>query len=144
MFTGMTEQDRALKIKELEWNAALDAELMKNPNAMPKAVYFIIPNEAAERFCYYGVKPLLKGFLGPNWVGKPADFAAEMVHVFTMMCYFFPLFGAALADSFLVRLRRWRLTFRQNSKRLLSFLSSTSLESFFSPLLVLHKQTLSD
>ncbi|ORY35201.1 hypothetical protein BCR33DRAFT_770664 [Rhizoclosmatium globosum] len=36
---------------------------MENSDKMPRAVWFIIPNELGERFCYYGLTPVLKNFL---------------------------------------------------------------------------------
>jgi solute carrier family 15 oligopeptide transporter 1 len=33
------------------------------------------------------------------------DDATVIYHVFTMLCYFFPLFGAMLADTFLGKFR---------------------------------------
>lgn len=58
LFAGMSEKEKALKMKEIEWNSKLDAKLREHPEKMPGAVWYIVPNEAGERFTYYGVKPV--------------------------------------------------------------------------------------
>ncbi|KAF9321459.1 hypothetical protein BG003_001581 [Podila horticola] len=94
--------DREKELVELEarLNAELDAKIMANPNKMPKAVWFILPNEFGERFCYYGVQPNLNKYF--RMITK-MDAASAKVYstAFTMLAYFFPLIGAALSDSFL-------------------------------------------
>ncbi|KAI8599005.1 POT family-domain-containing protein [Dissophora ornata] len=67
---------------------------------MPKAVYFILPNEFGERFCYYGVQPNLNKYFRLI-TGMTAVDAKVFSTAFTMLAYFFPLIGAALSDSFL-------------------------------------------
>ena len=63
-------------------------------------MYYIVPNELAERFCYYGIRPLLRSFFMSS-LGYTKDVAMQLYHVFNMVCYFFPLFGAAISDSWL-------------------------------------------
>ncbi|KAG0077540.1 hypothetical protein BGZ90_006971 [Linnemannia elongata] len=96
----LTDHERELLELEARLNAELDAKLMANPNKMPKACYFILPNEFGERFCYYGVQPNLNKYFqlvtGMNKVQAKVYSTA-----FTMLAYFFPLLGAALSDSFL-------------------------------------------
>ncbi|KAJ3288386.1 hypothetical protein HK104_008196 [Borealophlyctis nickersoniae] len=94
------EVDRAHAAKEAEINKHIDQKLMEKPEAFPKAIYFIIPNEAGERFCFYGINPLLKPLLN-LMVGFPLHRAESFVHVFKSVTYFFPLVGAAISDSFL-------------------------------------------
>ncbi|KAG0326699.1 hypothetical protein BG000_001267, partial [Podila horticola] len=94
--------DREKELVELEarLNAELDAKIMANPNKMPKAVWFILPNEFGERFCYYGVQPNLNKYF--RMITKmDAPSAKVYSTAFTMLAYFFPLIGAALSDSFL-------------------------------------------
>ncbi|KAG0195078.1 hypothetical protein BGX28_002350, partial [Mortierella sp. GBA30] len=67
---------------------------------MPKAVYFILPNEFGERFCYYGVQPNLNKYFRLI-TGMTTVDAKVYSTAFTMLAYFFPLIGAALSDSFL-------------------------------------------
>ncbi len=75
---------------------------------MPKGVFYIIGNEAAERFSFYGMKAILMIFMTKfilDSQGKDAFFtgseASEWYHYFVAAVYFFPLFGALLADLFL-------------------------------------------
>ncbi|KAI8897356.1 POT family-domain-containing protein [Globomyces pollinis-pini] len=78
------------------------------------SLYFIIPNEFAERFCYYGWSPLLKKLLGgvlglSKWSygldGKIAGKDDTDVNAFALnydfLTYFTPLLGAFISDSFL-------------------------------------------
>ncbi|MDB5337656.1 MAG: TGF-beta receptor type extracellular region, partial [Planctomycetaceae bacterium] len=72
---------------------------------MPPGIPFIVGNEAAERFSYYGMKAILvvymTGYL-QNSAGQPAPMKDEEAnvyyHMFTAANYAFPLFGALLAD----------------------------------------------
>ncbi|MDP7268559.1 MAG: POT family MFS transporter [Pirellulales bacterium] len=75
--------------------------------AMPKGIPYIIGNEAAERFSYYGMKGILiifmtqylifmKGSL-PGSEMSDAEATAN-VHLFNSAVYFFPIFGALLSD----------------------------------------------
>ncbi|KAG0274127.1 hypothetical protein BGZ96_004471, partial [Linnemannia gamsii] len=99
-FDLLTDHEKELLELEARLNAELDAKLMANPNKMPKACYFILPNEFGERFCYYGVQPNLnKYFQLISGMGKSQ--AKVYSTAFTMLAYFFPLIGAALSDSFL-------------------------------------------
>lgn len=72
----------------------------------PPGLPYIIGNEAAERFSYYGMKSILvivmtTTLLGAH--GKPApmseDDAMFWFHTFTMGNYLFPLLGALLSDT---------------------------------------------
>ena len=73
--------------------------MTKNEDVMPKAVYFIIVVELMERFSYYGIRPLLLNYF--KYTGSDDTEAKEYTHMFAMVCYFFPLVGAAISDSFL-------------------------------------------
>ncbi len=72
---------------------------------MPKGVPFIIGNELAERFSFYGMKAILVVFMTEhlfNSAGEP-DFmsdteAKKYYHLFTAAAYFFPLVGALISD----------------------------------------------
>ncbi|KAJ3109985.1 hypothetical protein HDU96_007000 [Phlyctochytrium bullatum] len=91
-----------IRVRELERkiNADLDAKIAQNPDKMPSSIYFIIPNEFAERYCFYGITPILKNFF-IFMVGYPKLEAAELYHTFKSVAYFTPLVGAAISDSFL-------------------------------------------
>ncbi|KAF9912554.1 hypothetical protein EC991_009978 [Linnemannia zychae] len=96
----LTDHERELLELEARLNAELDAKLIANPNKMPKACYFILPNEFGERFCYYGVQPNLNKYFRLI-TGMDKVQAKVYSTAFTMLAYFFPLLGAALSDSFL-------------------------------------------
>jgi len=77
---------------------------------VPKGIPYIIGNEAAERFSFYGMKGILVVFmtqflfLMPGAVGgdpMARATAVENYHLFTTAVYFTPIFGALIADIFL-------------------------------------------
>ena len=75
---------------------------------MPSAVPFLVVNEAAERFSYYGMRAILVVFMteylldGQGNLDVMVDAEARYYfHVFASAVYFFPAFGALLADVFL-------------------------------------------
>ncbi|MGE4613838.1 MAG: MFS transporter, partial [Planctomycetota bacterium] len=70
---------------------------------VPKGIPYIIGNEAAERFSFYGMKGILVVFmtqflfLMPGAVGgdpMARATAVENYHLFTTAVYFTPIFGA--------------------------------------------------
>ena len=75
---------------------------------MPKGIPYIIGNEAAERFSFYGMRTILVIYMTKYLVDAAGD-AAPMpeaeaktyFHLFVASAYFFPIFGALLADGFL-------------------------------------------
>ncbi len=75
-------------------------------STMPPGVPYIIGNEAAERFSYYGMNSVLTIFMtkylldrmGHLSVMQPAN-AEAWYHTFVSMLYFLPIFGAILADA---------------------------------------------
>ncbi|XP_046824212.1 peptide transporter family 1 isoform X1 [Vespa crabro] len=77
-----------------------DVETTETKLKYPKSVFFIISNEFCERFSYYGMRTVLTLYL-INVLNYPDSTAIVIYHVFTMFIYFFPLFGAILADSIL-------------------------------------------
>ncbi|KAJ3109238.1 hypothetical protein HDU96_007269 [Phlyctochytrium bullatum] len=81
-------------------NAKIEAELEAHPDRMPRSVYFIIPNEFAERYCFYGITPLLKNYF-VTFLGYSVVDADQLYHVFKSVSFFTPLLGAALSDSWL-------------------------------------------
>jgi POT family proton-dependent oligopeptide transporter len=75
---------------------------------MPKGIPYIVTNEAAERFSFYGMKGILIIFMTKYLMdsGGTADFmgpdeAKGYYHMFTSAVYFTPLLGAIIADAFL-------------------------------------------
>ena len=79
---------------------------------MPPGIPYIIGNEAAERFSFYGMKTILAVFMTKYLVdglGNP-DLMSEgqatvWVHAFVTAVYFTPLLGSFLADAFLGKYR---------------------------------------
>lgn len=75
---------------------------------MPPGVPYIVANEAAERFSYYGMRSILVIFMtqfllnrdGAKAVMSEAE-ARGYYHLFIFAVYFFPFLGAILADAFL-------------------------------------------
>jgi proton-dependent oligopeptide transporter, POT family len=81
------------------------------PN-MPSGVPYIVGNELAERFSYYGMRTILVVFMThhlKNAAGQLAPMSAEEAkttfHLFAAGAYFFPLLGAILSDVVLGKFR---------------------------------------
>src|ERR1700719_735995 len=77
-----------------------------NLTGMPPGVPYIIGNEAAERFSYYGMKSVLTVFmahyiLNQSGVLTPMhpNEAYKYTHYFVSGVYFLPIFGAIIADG---------------------------------------------
>ncbi len=73
-------------------SAALD-------NKMPPGIPYIISNEFAERFCYYGINSILAVYMVQFLHFTDAN-AATWNSLFKVGAYFFPLVGAIVADVF--------------------------------------------
>jgi proton-dependent oligopeptide transporter, POT family len=85
---------------------------------MPPGIPYIVGNEGAERFSFYGMRAILKVYLIALFVsfvdeaGVPAQQMAEanarsteIVHLFIAGVYAFPLLGAIIADRLLGKYR---------------------------------------
>ncbi|TAK62334.1 MAG: MFS transporter [Methylobacter sp.] len=79
---------------------------------IPSGIPFIIGNEFAERFSYYGMRAILVVFMTQYMVdaaGKLAPMsdseAKAYYHLFASITYFTPFLGALLADGFLGKYR---------------------------------------
>ncbi|XP_017794191.1 PREDICTED: peptide transporter family 1 [Habropoda laboriosa] len=70
----------------------------------PKSVFFIVSNEFCERFSFYGMRTVLTLYLR-NQLRYSAQTTIVIYHIFTAFVYFFPVFGAMLADSLLGKFR---------------------------------------
>jgi POT family proton-dependent oligopeptide transporter len=77
------------------------------PVAFPKSIPFIIGNEVAERFSYYGMRAILPTFLvaqffnpghSPALTAVAEARANDFVHSFAALGYALPVVGALLAD----------------------------------------------
>src|SRR4029078_1336482 len=79
---------------------------------MPPGVPYIVGNEAAERFSYYGMRSILTVFMTQYLLNRSGildpmkdEVARTWYHWFVASVYFFPFFGAILADAFLGKYR---------------------------------------
>ena len=81
---------------------------------LPKGIPYIIGNEAAERFSFYGMKGILVVFMtkylhiltdNPNLAAMNKAAAIEQYHDFTSWVYLTPILGALLADTLLGKYR---------------------------------------
>lgn len=74
---------------------------------MPPGIPFIVGNEAAERFSFYGMKAILAIFMTEYLMGADGKLATmsdheatSWQHFFVAGAYAFPLFGGIIADAF--------------------------------------------
>src|SRR5436853_3558362 len=79
---------------------------------MPPGIPYIVGNEAAERFTFYGLKGVLviymtQYLLGAGGVLAPMkdDEAKVKFHLFVASVYFFPTLGGLLSDALLGKYR---------------------------------------
>jgi len=79
---------------------------------MPAGIPFILTNEAAERFAFYGMSSILVVFMTKYLMGSGGalvvmkdEAAKEWFHIFTAAVYFTPLIGALLSDMWLGKYR---------------------------------------
>ncbi|WP_437227095.1 POT family MFS transporter [Planctomicrobium sp. SH661] len=77
----------------------------REQKTMPAGIPYIVGNEAAERFSYYGMKAILMDFMMLsllNAAGQPdvmsEDQATRWIANFNSAVYLFPILGAILAD----------------------------------------------
>ncbi|XP_073975440.1 peptide transporter family 1-like isoform X1 [Rhodnius prolixus] len=66
----------------------------------PKSVFFIIGNEFCERFSYYGMRTILSLYLSQA-LRYSETTSTVIYHTFVMLCYFTPVLGGIMADSWL-------------------------------------------
>lgn len=93
---------------EKQYLTAPDPKQTKFPRGIP----FIIGNELAERFSFYGMKGILTVFMTQHLLGADGtaaymtdEQAKKWYHLFTALAYTFPIIGAILADVFLGKYR---------------------------------------
>jgi len=79
---------------------------------MPRGIPYIISNEAAERFSFYGMRAILVVFMTQYLMGPggqmnamAADEAKGWYHLFVSAVYLTPLLGALLSDGLLGKYR---------------------------------------
>jgi len=80
---------------------------MSKENNLFKSMAYIVGNEAAERFSFYGMKAILVIFMTKYLLASDGseafmspEKAKEWYHFFVASAYFFPLFGALISDIF--------------------------------------------
>ena len=71
---------------------------------MPAGIPYIISNEFAERFCFYGINAILVQYMIQFLHFGDAK-AASWQAMFKSAAYFFPLLGAIVSDVFLAKFR---------------------------------------
>ncbi|HET6425060.1 MAG TPA: POT family MFS transporter [Planctomycetaceae bacterium] len=81
-------------------------------STMPPGIPYIVGNEAAERFSFYGMKAILTVYLTKHlldWQNQSAVMSPEdaksTVHLFVASAYFFPVMGAIISDWFFGKYR---------------------------------------
>jgi len=81
-------------------------------SSIPGGIPYIVANEAAERFSYYGMRAILVVFMTQyllDAAGQPATMTANEAqgyfHLFVSAVYCMPLFGALLSDGLLGKYR---------------------------------------
>ncbi|MCB9093907.1 MAG: POT family MFS transporter [Halobacteriovoraceae bacterium] len=66
----------------------------------PPQIKYIVGNEAAERYSYYGMKSILTIFMIQYLMIDKVE-ATTTYHMFTAACYLFPVLGGFISDRFL-------------------------------------------
>jgi POT family proton-dependent oligopeptide transporter len=66
---------------------------------MPKGIWFIVSNEFAERFCFYGINSILAVYF-TQFLHFTDGRATSWQSLFKSGAYFFPLLGAVVSDAF--------------------------------------------
>src|ERR1700759_3228121 len=88
---------------------ASTAGAVPKKSRFPKAVPFIIGNEAAERFSFYGMRSILALFLVTQFFNPSHNKALEttaeahsneITHLFVTLAYALPFVGGLVADWF--------------------------------------------
>ncbi|MDX1912411.1 MAG: hypothetical protein SFV22_13035 [Saprospiraceae bacterium] len=90
---------------------AENTDTTKKSGKFPSSIPYIIGNEAAERFNYYGLRAILTTFMvaqfynptnstDPNVVQVAEATANAKTHDFVAMTYLLPMFGGMIADWF--------------------------------------------
>ncbi|RXN19845.1 solute carrier family 15 member 2-like protein [Labeo rohita] len=100
-----TEDDNTV---ELDKEKSVDAEDHGKGKRSPKlcgtnypvSIAFIVVNEFCERFSYYGMKAVLTLYF-IHYLGWDKNLSTAVYHAFSSLCYFTPLLGAVIADSWL-------------------------------------------
>ncbi|MFW2386895.1 MAG: POT family MFS transporter [Polyangiales bacterium] len=78
----------------------------------PPGIPYIVANEAAERYSFYGMRAILVVFMTRYLMSPQGELdvmsdeqAKAWFHVFVMAVYTFPIFGSIISDAFLGKFR---------------------------------------
>ena len=89
-------------MSKMPWRSKPD-----DTTGMPKGIPYIIGNELAERFSFYGMRGILTVFMTAHLLDRAGnqDFMSQeeakaVYHLFVAIAYFFPIVGAIIADVF--------------------------------------------
>ncbi|KAI8496097.1 hypothetical protein Bbelb_259380 [Branchiostoma belcheri] len=93
---GRGENDEKTKID----NEEVEGGFCDKFRGFPKCIGFIVGNEFCERFSFYGMKAILTIYLLEALLFDDSTSTA-IYHAFTFGCYFTPILGAIMADSWL-------------------------------------------
>jgi POT family proton-dependent oligopeptide transporter len=81
-------------------------------STMPPGIPYIVGNEAAERFNFYGMRAILVVFMTKYLMDRSGQLAPmseneanKWYHLFLSMNYFIPLIGSIISDAFLGKYR---------------------------------------
>ncbi len=74
------------------------ADPAQDNNKMPSSIKYIVSNELAERFCYYGINSILAVYL-TSYLHYTESSAVATQSMFKVGAFFFPLVGAVVADA---------------------------------------------
>lgn len=81
----------------------------KKTGKLPSGIFYIMSNEMAERFSYYGMTAILTTFLVRQFFNPTGDATLStvanaksnhLVHLFFSLVYFLPILGGIIADWF--------------------------------------------
>ena len=75
------------------------ASTQSSTERMPSGIPYIVANEFAERFCYYGINAILAVYMTQHLHFGQAK-ATEWQSLFKFGAFFFPLIGAIISDVF--------------------------------------------
>lgn len=87
------------KEQPLSTATATPATTVERDDTMPAGIPFIISNEFAERFCFYGINSILTVYMVSQLHFTDAK-AASWQSTFKAGAYFFPMMGAVISDVF--------------------------------------------
>jgi POT family proton-dependent oligopeptide transporter len=84
---------------QVELEASATAVPEAKDDRMPAGIWYIVANEFAERFCYYGINAILTVYMTQFLHLGDAE-ATRWHSLFKSGAYFFPILGAVVSDVF--------------------------------------------